>query len=212
MSSSFGLDGGALDGAIHALASGAGPLAWLEQLRCPMTATMPRTSTTATIAGQVTSTLLGNPPPPANPTWNDTEGSGVENCSDPPTPTCRKLAIYNGYRQDEALGPLELPSNWSSLTVPEQLFVLTELERTARCLPTETGLAADWDQNAQQGADAGDDSYLCDGLVSRPHPRCVRFTSSFGGCVGALGRADGLRAGAQPYFGPRSSGVWLRGR
>lgn len=50
MSSSFGLDGGALDGATHALASGAGPLAWLEQLRCPMTATMPRTSTTATIA------------------------------------------------------------------------------------------------------------------------------------------------------------------
>jgi len=50
MSSSFGLDGGALDGATNALASGAGPLAWLEQLRCPMTATMPRTSTTATIA------------------------------------------------------------------------------------------------------------------------------------------------------------------
>ena len=32
-----------------------------------------------------------------------------------------------------------------------------------------------------------------------------------GGCVGALGRADGLRAGAHAYFGPRPSG-WLRGR
>src|SRR5450755_2343274 len=41
-------------------------------------------------------------------------------------------------------------------------------------------------------------------LIRRSHVKvsvlgCVRITSSFRG----LGRADSLRAGAQPYFGPR---------
>jgi hypothetical protein len=54
-------------------------------------------------------------------------------------------------------------------------------------------------------------AYLSGGPLSRPHPVCVWFTSSFRGCGGALGRADHLRAGAHAYFDPRPSG-WLRGR
>jgi hypothetical protein len=46
-------------------------------------------------------------------------------------------------------------------------------------------------------------AYLSGGPVSRPHPVCVRFTSSFRGRVGVVGRADRLRAGAHAYFGPR---------
>lgn len=67
------------------------------------------------------------------------------------------LAMLNAGRLSEHLGPVLLPSNWQQLTVAEQLFVLTELERTARGLPPDTGLAADWDAAAQAGADTGQD-------------------------------------------------------
>jgi hypothetical protein len=67
------------------------------------------------------------------------------------------LAMLNAGRLNEQLGPVVLPANWQQLTVAQQLFVLTELERTARGLPADTGLAADWDAAAQVGADAGQD-------------------------------------------------------
>jgi hypothetical protein len=67
------------------------------------------------------------------------------------------LAMLNAGRLKEQLGPVLLPSNWQQLTIAQQLFVLTELERTARGLPADTGLAADWDAAAQLGADAGQD-------------------------------------------------------
>ena len=47
------------------------------------------------------------------------------------------LAMLNAGRLSEQLGPVMLPSNWPRLTVAEQLFVLTELERTARGLPAD---------------------------------------------------------------------------
>jgi hypothetical protein len=67
------------------------------------------------------------------------------------------LAMLNAGRLNEQLGPVVLPSNWQQLTVAQQLFVLTELERTARGLPADTGLAAAWDAAAQVGANAGQD-------------------------------------------------------
>jgi hypothetical protein len=73
--------------------------------------------------------------------------------------TCQdeSVAMLNAGRRDEHLGPLVLPGNWNRLTVPEQLFVMTELERTARGLQPDTGLAADWNVAASDGADAGED-------------------------------------------------------
>ncbi len=73
--------------------------------------------------------------------------------------TCldESLAILNAGRRSEKLGPLVLPGNWTHLGVPEQIFVLTELERTARGLRPDSGLAADWNAAAQSGADAGSD-------------------------------------------------------
>jgi hypothetical protein len=75
------------------------------------------------------------------------------------TPSCLEvsLAMLNAGRRSEQLGPVMLPENWAQLTVPEQLFVLSELERTARGLSPDTGLAADWDAAAQVGADRGRD-------------------------------------------------------
>jgi hypothetical protein len=75
------------------------------------------------------------------------------------TATCldESVATLNAGRRNEGLGPLLLPRNWGRLTVPEQIFVLTELERTARGLRPDTGIAADWNAAARAGADAGTD-------------------------------------------------------
>jgi len=65
-------------------------------------------------------------------------------------------AIANG-RSREGLPPMTLPSNWARLTPQQQLFVVTDLERTARGLPPLTALVSTLDQAASQGASQDDD-------------------------------------------------------
>ena len=60
-------------------------------------------------------------------------------------------------RADEGLPPLRLPSNFSSLTPEEQLFVLTDVERVSRGEQPVAGLSTLVDGYAQQGAAAGSD-------------------------------------------------------
>ncbi|MGO9344735.1 MAG: hypothetical protein ACLP6E_19785 [Acidimicrobiales bacterium] len=52
---------------------------------------------------------------------------------------------------------MELPSDWSALTPAEQLFVATNLERTARGLAPFEGIATALEPAAQVGADSGSD-------------------------------------------------------
>ena len=52
---------------------------------------------------------------------------------------------------------MSLPSNWTSLTPPEQLFVLTDEERIDRGLAPISGLAANLNAYAQAGANAHTD-------------------------------------------------------
>jgi hypothetical protein len=113
---------------------------------------------TASISGEVVGRLAGILPPqnpsPALPVASP-ECSGTSDQSQ----RClsSSTALIDTGRQLENLGPLLLPTNWTGLSVPEQLFVLTNLERTARGLPVITGLASDWDTAAQQGAEQGAD-------------------------------------------------------
>src|SRR5580698_3842963 len=51
-----------------------------------------------------------------------------------------ELSQIDSARANEATGPMNLPSNYASLTVPEQIFVVTELERVDRGLPPLLGL------------------------------------------------------------------------
>jgi len=67
------------------------------------------------------------------------------------------LTTIYGDRQVEGVSPMSLPSNYPSLTPPEQLFVLTDLERIDRGLAPIAGLAANLDAYAQAGANAGRD-------------------------------------------------------
>jgi hypothetical protein len=122
------------------------------------------------------------------------------------------LAMLNAGRLSEQLGPVVLPSNWQQLTVAEQLFVLTELERTARGLPADTGLAADWDSAAQAGADAGQDpthggsgasGYRAVWAGGEPNPIVVMADWIYADGVFADGSSQNLGCSASA-----SSGCW----
>jgi hypothetical protein len=111
----------------------------------------------ATLAAVVAGCALGVGPataaspgilPPANPAADcDPQGSH-------PGFTLQEL---NGCRAKENLGPLTLPSNWTSLNAPEQMLVLIDLERVNRGLPAVIGLSPALDQLATHGAQVGDD-------------------------------------------------------
>jgi hypothetical protein len=60
-------------------------------------------------------------------------------------------AIANG-RQAEGLPGMVLPTDWTALTAQEQVFVVTNLERTVRGLPPLTAMASQLDQAAAVGA------------------------------------------------------------
>jgi hypothetical protein len=112
----------------------------------------------ACVAGIARGALL----PPRNPAHSLRLDEHVHpNCSGVHdyTATCldESVAMLNAGRRNEGLGPLVLPRNWTRLTVPKQIFVLTELERTVRGLQPDTGLAADWNAAAARGAEAGTD-------------------------------------------------------
>jgi hypothetical protein len=125
----------------------------------------------AILSGEVVGSLSGILPP-RNPRlalgspddWKAPDCSGPEDVS----AACLDSAVslIELGRRSEQLGPLVLPSNWGRLSVAEQLFVLTDLERTARGLPPVTGLARDWDTVAQRGAAVGRDP-RGEGSVSR---------------------------------------------
>ena len=99
--------------------------------------------------------------PPQNPGANISPAPGYSGpCGglSAPNPYCPSgLTLLYGDRQAEGLSPMSLPSNYPSLTPPEQLFVLTDLERIDRGLPPITGLAANLNAYAQAGANAHTD-------------------------------------------------------
>jgi hypothetical protein len=69
-------------------------------------------------------------------------------------PDCTQFVLraVNTARALEHLSAMVLPSNWYSLTPPEQLFVLADLERTARGLPPYLGLNRALTREAQRAA------------------------------------------------------------
>jgi len=72
---------------------------------------------------------------------------------------CTDSALYNidVGRIAEGLGPMYLPTNWASLTLPEQNLAIVNLERTARDLPSEYGLVPCMNADAQTASNTGDD-------------------------------------------------------
>jgi hypothetical protein len=98
---------------------------------------------------------------PANPASNrQLSSSTVAACdSDASSTSCTTLALadVNTARAGEGVRPMDLPANFASLTVLEQLLVISDLERTARGLTPILGHSASLDADAERGAVAGQD-------------------------------------------------------
>jgi hypothetical protein len=90
------------------------------------------------------------------------------------------LAAVDRDRSYEGVGPMLLPSNWSSLTASEQQFVVIDLERVARGLPPFTG-----------------DSTLMD--------QVVKDTSVFGAIVGPADPTPPTYSQIYSWFGPKAA-------
>ena len=67
------------------------------------------------------------------------------------------LGDINAARASEGVSAMVLPPNFVSLTVQQQLLVVSDLERTARGLVPILGLAAPYNAVAQQGAEQEQD-------------------------------------------------------
>jgi len=102
--------------------------------------------------------------PPANPAANipmSTTGpcqAGPDSVPDS-SPTCigADLAAVNAARAAEGVGPMILPTDYADLSGPEQLFVVTNLERVDRGVPAMLGLTDPLNALAAEGATAGTD-------------------------------------------------------
>jgi hypothetical protein len=67
------------------------------------------------------------------------------------------LAAIDHARAREGVAPMVLPNDWTQLTPQEQLFAVTNLERTARGLPPLTAMSTVLDSRASAGAADGTD-------------------------------------------------------
>jgi hypothetical protein len=95
--------------------------------------------------------------PSANRTLSDTTMQACQ--TDPAGPSCvnSALADINAARAAEGVPPMVLPGGFASLTVPEQLLVLADLERVGRGLIPALGLSAALNRDAAAGAAADSD-------------------------------------------------------
>jgi hypothetical protein len=118
--------------------------------------------------------------PPANiaPSPDFLQSCSGTHYDDSATCVQATLAAIAKARATEGLPPMSLPSNWSGLGVEEQLFVITNLERTVRGLPALTAMATALDQASAQGAAQGVDPSPPQGF---PY---VEWGSNWAGAVG----------------------------
>lgn len=85
--------------------------------------------------------------------------SAVEIACNNPGRQCQQVVLraIDLARAAEGVVPLELPSDYGSLSQPEQLLVLAQIERVDRGLPGFDGLSSQLDLLAAKGAEAADD-------------------------------------------------------
>jgi hypothetical protein len=83
------------------------------------------------------------------------------------SPVCTTFVLraINRARKLEGVAPMVLPTNYQRLSVPEQLFVLADLERTARGLPPYLGLNPALTREAQRSAERKGDPSLAPGFA-----------------------------------------------
>jgi hypothetical protein len=130
--------------------------------------------------------------------------------SAPTSQTCASdaLADLNAARESERLVPIVLPRDWGSLTIPQQLLVLSNLERVDRGLPQVLGLTTPLDADAQTGANTENDpsptNFYGDDFTSNWQGGYVSpFLSDFSWMYD-----DGLNSGNLDCTSADRSGCW----
>ena len=96
----------------------------------------------------------------ANPPENIPRTAAIEQaCAGGSGSSCQEAVVesIDEARAAEGVAPLDLPANYGSLTVPEQLLVLANRERVDRGLPGFSGLSSTLDTLALQGASTNND-------------------------------------------------------
>ena len=88
------------------------------------------------------------------------------------------LQAINNARAAEGVRPMVLPTNWYSLTTSEQLFVVADLERTARGLPAYVGINSALTADAQHAAATNNDPSVAAGF---PMGNDAQGSAGFGG-------------------------------
>lgn len=76
----------------------------------------------------------------------------------------------NNARAREGVVPMVLPTNWNALSVPEQLFVVANLERVDRGFPPYLGLNRALSAEAQRAANAQSDPGVARGFNVASNP------------------------------------------
>ncbi len=104
------------------------------------------------------------------------------------------LSAIDAARADEGVAAMQLPSNYSSLTVPQQLFVLADLERVDRGLPPYIGLSTALDSAAQSAAAASTDPTVPSGFPAGYATNLEGYTLEMFGGAWAGGAANALEA------------------
>ncbi len=136
----------------------------------PSAAPVPTPTTTAPpapapVRAPTPTTVAPTPavPTPADPAANIAPSPNfLADCSSSTyddSPGCVQPTVeaIDNARAAEGIGPMVLPTNWTQLTVGQQTFVMTNLERTARGMPALSVMATDLEGAAQAGADASSD-------------------------------------------------------
>jgi hypothetical protein len=109
------------------------------------------------LPADASATHIADPPASVNPSPDYTQfcaPSGLD--SSPPCITAVLTAVNNA-RAAEGVKPMVLPPGFTQMSVPDQIFVATNLERVDRGLPPFVKMTASLNANAQVGADDAND-------------------------------------------------------
>src|SRR5579862_1337207 len=98
-----------------------------------------------------------NPPQNIAPNPNFLQSCNGAHYDDSSACVTSSVTAIDNAREQEGLPGMVLPDNWASLSPPEQLYVITNLERTVRGLPPLTGMATALDQASTAGAQQNED-------------------------------------------------------
>jgi hypothetical protein len=124
-------------------------------------------------------------------------------------------AIANGRSVLENMGPLQFNMTaFESMTVPQQLFVIANVERTDRGLSPIAGLTTQLDNAAQTGANNSSDPTLSSTTLTGGAPIHSWGSNWAGGTSNALGSDyywmydDGVGSNNESCTSPSSSACW----